>query len=160
MRTIQEINSDLEKLYKERSRLYEQEEKLQEEKNELLNKEIIDDKLLNRYKWRVEQNNDKKGFILRPIFDNHLKFDDIQEKLNLYPHGDFNLNENITIIGDDGDLYILSYDIVSGIEFIKRYKIEVEVDRTIVANIHSMEMKVAKLKEFVDQFDKVKLFGY
>ena len=83
MKTLQEINSKLKKISEEYSKLFDQEQKLNEEKRKLLTKEIFDNKTLNRCKWKVE-----KGYGNgKPIFDNDIRFDDIQTKLRLYPHG-------------------------------------------------------------------------
>ena len=155
MKTIQEINGELEKISEEYSKLFDQEQKLNEEKKKLLVKEILDSKSFNRYKWKVKKR-DGSGFILKPIFDDDLRFDDIQTKLGLYPHGDFQLDDKIEIYGDDGDLYIVSSDINAGIEFIKSQDIEIIISKSIINNIASMEKQVAELKEFVSQFNIIK----
>jgi hypothetical protein len=159
MKTIQEIDNELEKLHEENSKLFQrsfdQEQKLKEEKRKLLVKEILDSKPFNRYKWTVE-NRDGTGFILRPIFGDDLKFDDIQTKLDLYPHGGFQLNGMIEINGDDGDLYIVSSDINAGIEFIKSQNIKIIISEDIIDSIASMEKQIVGLKEFVNQFNIIK----
>lgn len=155
MKTLQEINNELEKISEEYSKLFDQEQRLNEEKKKLLVKEILDSKSFNRYKWTVKKR-DGTGFILKPMFDNDLGFDDIQTKLGLYPHGDFQLNDKIEIYGDDGDLYIVSSDIKAGIEFIKSQDIEIIISKGIIDSITSMEKQVVELKEFVDQFNIIK----
>lgn len=155
MKTLQEINGELEKISEEYSKLFDQEQKLNEEKKKLLIKEILDSKSFNRYKWKVKKR-DGTGFILKPMFDNDLRFDDIQTKLGLYPHGGFQLNDKIEIYGDDGDLYIVSSNIKAGIEFIKSQDIEIIISKGIIDSIASMEKQVVELKEFVNQFNIIK----
>jgi len=155
MKTIQEIDDELEKISEEYSKLFDREQELNEEKKKLLIKEILDNKSFNRYKWVVKKK-DGPGFILKPMFDNDLRFDDIQTKLGLYPHGGFQLNDNIEIHGDDGDLYIVSSDINAGIEFIKSQNIEIIISKGIIHSIASMEKQVVELKEFVSQFNIIK----
>lgn len=155
MKTLQEINGELEKISEEYSKLFDQEQKLNEEKKKLLIKEILDSKSFNRYKWKVKKR-DGSGFILKPIFDDGLRLDDIQTKLDLYPHGCFQLDDKIEIYGDDGDLYIVSSDIKAGIEFIKSQDIEIIISKSIIDNIASMEKQIAELKEFVNQFNIIK----
>ena len=154
MKTLQEINDELKKIQEEYSKLFDQEQKLKEEKKELLAKDIIDNKTLNRYKWQVEKRN--VGFILKPIFDDDSRFGDMQTKLDLYPHGSFQLYEKIELYGDDGDLYIVSPDIKAGIEFIKSQDIKIVISKDIADDIMSMEKQLAGLKEFVSKFDNTK----
>jgi hypothetical protein len=82
-------------------------------------------------------------------------FDDIQTKLRLYPHGSFELNENIELCGSDGDFYITSSDTKAGIEFIKSQNMEIVIDEGVIEDITSMEKQVAELKELINQFDTV-----
>ena len=152
MKTLKEINDELKKISEEYSKLFEKEQKLKEEKKELLAKDILDNKTLNRYKWKVEKRN--VGFSLKPVYGSI--FDDIQTKLDLYPHGSFQLNEKIELYGDDGDLYIVSSDIKAGIEFIKSQSINIIIGEDIINNIESMEKQLTGFKEFVDQFDIMK----
>lgn len=154
MKTIQEIDEKLKKISEEYSKLFDQEKKLSEEKKKLLIKEILDSKSFNRYKWVVKKKDDS-GFILKPMFNNDLRFDDIQEKLDIYPHGWFQLNDKIDVYGDDGDLYIDVSDIKSGIEFIKSQDIEIIISKGIIDNIASMEKQLTGLREFVNQFQNV-----
>lgn len=156
MKTIQEINNELGKISEEYSKLFSKEQILNKEKQKLLAKDILDSKSFNRYKWVVIKG-DRTSFVLKPIiFDNDIRFDDIQTKLNLYPRGDFQLNDKIEIYGEDGDLYIVSSDIKAGIEFIKSQNIEIIIDKSILNDITSMEKQVVELKEFVKQFDIIK----
>ena len=151
MKTLKEVNDDLAKISKEYSKLLDQEQELREEKSELLAKDIIDSKTLSRHKWEVKKRHE--GFALSPVHGSI--FDDIQEKLDLYPHGNFQLNGNIELYGDDGDLYIVSHDINAGIEFIKSQNIEIIVSNSIIDDIKLMEKQLLGLKEFIRQFDVV-----
>jgi hypothetical protein len=149
---IQEINGRLEKISEGYSKLFAQEQKLKKEKQRLLAKDILDSKPFSRYKWEVKKR-DRAGFILKPYFDDDMRFDDLQEKLDLYPHGGFQLLDKIELSGDDGDLYIVASDIKAGIEFIKSQNIEIVIDKSIIDDIKSMEKQIAGLKDFVNQFD-------
>ena len=82
--------------------------------------------------------------------------DDIQTMLDLYPHGCFQLDENIELYGDDGDLYIVSSDIAAGIAFIRSQNIDIIVGKNIIDEIESMGKQLTGLMVFVDQFDLVK----
>lgn len=152
---LQEINDKLEKISEEHSKLFDQEQELNDEKYELLAKDICDHKYLNRCKWKVKERY-KTGFILRPIYDHDDQgFDDIQAKLRLYPHGSFELNENIELCGDDGGFYIMSSDTKAGIEFIKSQYMEIVIDKSIIEDITSMEKQIVCLKEFINQFGTI-----
>lgn len=149
---LQEINGELEKISGEHSKLFDREQELNNEKQKLLAKDIYDNKYFNRCKWRVKERC-RDGFILRPIHDyDDQGFDDIQAKLRLYPHGSFELNENIELCGDDGDFYIMSSDTKAGIEFIKSQNMEIVIDKSIIEDIISMEKQIVCLKEFINQF--------
>lgn len=152
LRTIQEINRELENISEEQSKLFQQEEKLNAEKNKLLAKEVLDSKIFNKCKWIVEKRPfmSYEGFIIRPTIP--ILFDELQSKLDLYPHGYFKMNDNIELIRSDGYLYIKSYDIKAGIEFIKSNDIEIILSE-LADEISSMEITIAKLKEFASQFD-------
>lgn len=151
---LQEINDKLEKISEEHSKLFDQEQKLNEEKQKLLTKDICDNKYLSRCRWKVMKGH-RTGFILKPILDDDLGFDDIQEKLRLYPHGSFELNENIELCGSDGDLYITSSDTKAGIEFIRSQNVKIVIDESVIEDIVSMEKQVAELKELINQFDTI-----
>lgn len=151
---LQEINDKLEKISEDHSKLFGQEQKLNEEKQKLLAKDICDNKYLNRCKWKVKERH-RAGFILRPILDDDMGFDDIQGKLGLYPHGSFELNENIELCGSDGDLYITSSDTKTGIEFIKSQNMKIVIDESVIKDITSMEKQIAELKELINQFDTI-----
>ncbi len=152
---LQEINDKLEKISQEHSKLFGQEQKLNEEKQKLLAKDICDNNYLNRCKWKVKKGY-RSGFILRPIHNyDDQGFDDIQTKLRLYPHGSFELNEKIELCGDDGDLYIVSSDTKTGIEFIKSQNMEIVIDKSVIKDIASMEKQIAGLKELINQFDSI-----
>lgn len=151
---LQEINDKLEKISKEYSKLFEREQKLNEEKQKLLAKDICDNKYLNRCKWKVRERY-RGGFTLKPILEDDLGFDDVQAKLCLYPHGSFELNENIELCGDDGDLYIMSSDTNAGIEFIRSQNMKIVIDESVIEDITSMEKQIAELKELINQFDTV-----
>lgn len=151
---IQEINGKLENISEEHSKLFDQEQKLNEEKQKLLAKDICDNKYFNRCKWKVRERY-RAGFTLKPILNDDIGFDDIQEKLRLYPHGSFELNENIELHGSDGDFYITSSDTKAGIEFIKSQNMKIVIDEDVIENITSMEKQVAELKELINQFDTV-----
>jgi hypothetical protein len=151
---LQEINGELEKISEKYSKLLEQEEKLNEEKRKLLAKDMCENKYLNRCKWKVGKRY-RGGFILKPILDGDIEFDDIQEKLCLYPHGSFDLDENIELCGSDGEFYIISSDTKAGIEFIKSQNMEIVIDEDVVENITSMEKQIADLKELISQFDAI-----
>lgn len=151
---LQEINGKLEKISEEHSKLFDQEQKLNDEKNRLLAKDICDNKYLNRCKWKVSERY-RGGFVLKPILDDDLGFDDIQEKLCLYPHGSFELNENIELCGSDGDLYIISSDTKAGIEFIRSQNMRIIINESVIESIASMEKQIAELKELINQFDTI-----
>lgn len=145
---IKEIDKEIEELSKKQSELSEKEVELIERKRQLLLMDIINNKPFNRYKWKVKRRGDKE-ILLEPIFDEDFKFDDIQTKLDLYPHGIFEINDNIEIYGSDGDLYIISRDVKVGMEFVKSQDMEIEV-KSIIDTIESMENQIKELKEFLD----------
>lgn len=151
---VQEINDKLEKISKEHSELFDQEQKLNDEKNKLLAKDICDNKYLSRCRWKVGERY-RGGFTLKPILEGDQGFDDIQEKLGLYPHGSFELNKNIEICGSDGDLYIVSSDTKAGIEFIRSQNMKIIIDEDVIENIASMERQIAEPKELINQFDTI-----
>ncbi len=153
---LKSVEDDLEETSIEISKLREKEEGLIEQKNDLLKKEIIDGKVFNRCKWEVIYRDSCRGFMLQPIDndrnDGSYLFDDLQDKLDLYPHGYFQFTSNIEIIGSDGDLYISSNDIKAGIEFIKSYNIDMVISESILNRIKTVEKEILDLREFVDQF--------
>lgn len=149
---IQEINSELEKISKEHSKLYDREQKLNDERQKLLAKDICKNKYFSKCKWKAKERS-RTGFILRPIIDHDDQgFDHLQTKLRLYPHGSFELNENIELCGSDGDFYIMSSDTKAGMEFIKSQNMEIVIDQSIIEDIASMEKQIVLLKEFINQF--------
>lgn len=151
---IQEINDKLEKISREHTKLFDQEQNLIDEKQKLLAKDICDNKYFSICKWKAKERN-RSGFILKPILDGDLGFDDLQTKLRLYPHGSFELNENIELCGSDGDFYITSSDTKAGMEFIKSQNMEIVIDESIIEDIASMEKQILCLKEFINQFDPI-----
>lgn len=152
MRTILDIDDELDKISKEHHRLFGQEEKLNEEKRLLLLRYLYDTKFLNKYEWVVKKR-EGTGFYIKPVFTDYSRFDDLQQMLGTYPHGSFKLDEHVEIVGDDGDLYIISEDVMAGIDFIKSKGINITISQSIIDKIEKMEKEVAELKEFVRQFD-------
>lgn len=152
MNRIEEIDKELEEISKETSRLFEKERSLDEEKDGLLLQDLFQSKFLNKYKWRVL--NRPSGFILDPVCNDISEFDEIQNKLRLYPHGSFKLANSVEIIGSDGATYIICDDIKKGIEFIESQNIKISVSENITEKITSLEEELTTLKSFVGEFNK------